>query len=177
MHYNLTCRWRGRLPRRRPFPVDRGELALRVGYVAVRAQGTDGWGRYTVELVRAVRARGIEPVLVTAQREADPGLDGVERHAILPAPLSHRFDTLRSLLASPRLKPILATCDLVHCLVEPYLPLVARSCPAEQAAGPDGARDLGRSSVQAALPADGSSCRRSGTWICWSFRAAIRRIG
>jgi glycosyltransferase involved in cell wall biosynthesis len=89
----------------------------------------DGWGRYTVELVRSMRARGIEPVLVTAQSEVDPCLEGIERHAILHPPLALRFDALRSLLASSRLKPILATCDLVHCLVEPYLPLVARTCP------------------------------------------------
>lgn len=102
---------------------------LRVGYVAIRARGMDGWGRYAVELVRAVRARGIEPVLVTAQTDVDPCPDGIEQHAILPPVLGRRFDTLRSLLATDRVKPLLSTCDLVHCIVEPYLPLIARSCP------------------------------------------------
>ncbi len=131
MHYNLSLQSRGTTLRRSPLSVESGALALRVGYVTVRAQGMDGWGRYTVELVRSVRARGIEPVLVTAQSEVDPRLGGIERYAILHPPLSRRFDTLRSLLESHRLEPILATCDLVHCLVEPYLPLVARSCAAD----------------------------------------------
>jgi glycosyltransferase involved in cell wall biosynthesis len=95
----------------------------------VQAHGRDGWGRYTAELARAVRARGIEPVLLVAQAEVDPRLEGVECHAILPGHLVRRFETLRNLLAARRLKPILATCDLVHCVAEPYAPLVALSLP------------------------------------------------
>ncbi len=102
---------------------------MRIGYIAVQALGRDGWGRYTVELVRAVRARDVEPVLVVADPEVDALLEGVECHAILPRPFAGRFGSVRSLLTALRLRPILATCDVVHCLVEPYAPLVALSLP------------------------------------------------
>jgi phosphatidylinositol alpha-1,6-mannosyltransferase len=102
---------------------------LRVGYVTERAEAYDGWGRYTVGLVRAVKRLGIEPVLITAVREVDPSLGAIEQHVVLPRPLSKRFGTVRSLTAVRRLKPILATCDVVHNIVELYAPLVAVSCP------------------------------------------------
>ncbi len=76
---------------------------MRVGYVAEQAQGYDGWGRYTVGLVRAVKRLGIEPVLISAAPEVDPSLEAIERHVVLPRPLSKRFGTVRSLATAPRL--------------------------------------------------------------------------
>jgi phosphatidylinositol alpha-1,6-mannosyltransferase len=102
---------------------------MRVCYVASHAHGYDGWGRYTVEVVRGVRALGVEPVLVTAHPRLDPSLEGVERHVILPPLFRRRFEIPRSLLYAPRLARILRACDLVHCTVEPYAPLVALACP------------------------------------------------
>lgn len=94
-----------------------------------RGRGTDGWGRYTVEVVRALREQGVLPVLVTADSEIDRELTGIEVHPILPPLFGRRGQTLRTLLRSRRLRPIIGRCDLVHCLVEPYAPLVALSCP------------------------------------------------
>jgi len=102
---------------------------LRVGYIAVRAQPFDGWGRYTVGLVRAARAQGMEPVLVTAEAEVDGVLDGIERHVLIPRLFNGPLGGPRSLAAAGRLKRVLATCDVVHGLVELYAPLVAMSCP------------------------------------------------
>jgi phosphatidyl-myo-inositol dimannoside synthase len=102
---------------------------LRVGYVTERAEAFDGWGRYTVGLVRAVKRLGVEPVLITAVPEVDASLGAIEQYVVLPRPLSRRFGTARSLAAAWRLKPILATCDVVHSIVELYAPVVAVSCP------------------------------------------------
>jgi len=102
---------------------------VRVGYVAVRAQGLDGWGRYTVETVRAVRERGIEPVLITADPEMDPALDGIERHVVIPRPLAGPFSGPLSLTAAGRLRRVLRTCDVVHGIVELYGPLISWSRP------------------------------------------------
>lgn len=102
---------------------------MRVCYVASHAHGFDGWGRYTVELVRGARALGIEPVLVTAQPGLTPALDGVEHHVMLLPPFAGRFWTARSLLAAPNLRRVIRTCDVLHCTVELYAPLAALACP------------------------------------------------
>ncbi len=102
---------------------------MRVCFVTERARGTDGWGRYTVEVVRALREQGVLPLLVTADSGVDNELAGIEVHPILPALFGPRGQTLRTLSRSRRLRRILDRCDVVHCLVEPYAPLVALSCP------------------------------------------------
>jgi phosphatidylinositol alpha-1,6-mannosyltransferase len=102
---------------------------LRVAYVAVRAQPFDGWGRYTLGVVQAARERGIETVLLTAEREIDPSLAGIEHHVVLPRLFTGPLAGLRSLAWAPRVRPILSTCDLVHGVVEPYAPLIATSAP------------------------------------------------
>lgn len=102
---------------------------MRVCYIAAQGLATDGWGRYTVEVAAGAKARGIEPVMVTAGRDLDPALAGVEHHAILPPLFGERFTTLRTLLKAPALRRILSTCDVVHCTNELYAPLVALALP------------------------------------------------
>lgn len=95
-----------------------------------RALAHDGWGRYTVGVVHAMQARGVKPVLITAAAEVDPALKGIEPHAVLPPLFQRRLEMPRSLMHANALKPLLADCDVVHCLLELYLPLVSRSMPA-----------------------------------------------
>jgi glycosyltransferase involved in cell wall biosynthesis len=102
---------------------------LRVCFVSERAQGNDGWGRYTVEVVRALREQGVAPVLVTADHRTDPELAGIEVHPFLPRLFGKRGQTLRTLSSARRLRRLLKQCDAVHCFVELYAPLVALSCP------------------------------------------------
>jgi len=104
-------------------------MRLRICFVTERARGTDGWGRYTVEVVRALREQGVLPVLVTADSKIDSELAGIEVHSVLPPLFGPRGQTLRTLSRSLRLRRILERCDVVHCLVEPYAPLVALSRP------------------------------------------------
>jgi phosphatidyl-myo-inositol dimannoside synthase len=102
---------------------------LRVCYISTQAVSADGWGRYTVEVAAGAKERGIEPVMVTARADSDPKLEGVEHHPILPPLFKGRLTTLRSLLKAPALRRILNTCDVVHCIVEPYAPLVMLAKP------------------------------------------------
>jgi phosphatidyl-myo-inositol dimannoside synthase len=102
---------------------------LRVCYISTQATSADGWSRYTVEVAAGARERGFEPVMVTAHPGLDPLLGGVEHHIILPPLFTQRGTTLRSLLKAPALRKILRTCDVVHCIVEPYAPLVALAKP------------------------------------------------
>jgi glycosyltransferase involved in cell wall biosynthesis len=67
--------------------------------------------------------------MVTARPELDPLLEGVEHYSILPPLFSGRMTTLRTLLKAPELRRILNSCDLVHCIVEPYAPLAALAKP------------------------------------------------
>jgi phosphatidylinositol alpha-1,6-mannosyltransferase len=127
---------------------------MRVAFVTQRATGFDGWGRYTAELVRAVRGAGVVPVLVTSPGDVEADLADVEHHAILPALFAERLQTPRSLLSAPRLARILATCDVVHSVVEPFLPLVALAHGRRQPL------------VQTA----------HGTWAVDPFRSAARRV-
>lgn len=102
---------------------------MRVCYVSTQARSVDGWGRYTVEVVKGARQRGIEPVLVTAHPDVDPELAGIDHYPILPELFTGRLTTPRSLCVAPQLYRILKQCDLVHCIVELYAPLVALACP------------------------------------------------
>ena len=102
---------------------------MRVAYITSQAESRAGWGRYTVEVVKGARERGIEPVLITCGGGVDPDLQDVECHDFLPPVLSRRLETPRSLLYAPRLRKILETCDVVHVIVELYAPLTALALP------------------------------------------------
>jgi glycosyltransferase involved in cell wall biosynthesis len=127
---------------------------MRVGFVAEQAEACSGWGRYAVEVVRAVRDRGIEPVLITARSGLDATLRPIEQHVLLPPILTRRVETLRSLFVWRRLTRLLSTCDLVHGIAEPYMPLIALSCRRRQPY------------VQTA----------HGTWAVRPFRSARRAL-
>jgi glycosyltransferase involved in cell wall biosynthesis len=101
---------------------------MRVAYLTTEATSKAGWGRYSVEVIKGMRGLGIDPVLITHSPNLDPALADIEQHVILPPVLAYRFSTPRSLLYTPRLRSILATCDLAHCLVELYAPLTALAC-------------------------------------------------
>ena len=110
-------------------PANHGGFGVRVCFIAERGRGFDGWGRYTVEVVRALRGRGVTPLLVTADAVIDPELEGIEVYPLLPPLFGPRAQTLRTLLRTRSLRRILERCDVAHCVVEPYAPLVALSCP------------------------------------------------
>jgi phosphatidylinositol alpha-1,6-mannosyltransferase len=105
----------------------KGRGRLRVAFVTDRVTAKDGWGRYSDGLIRALVGLGVEPVLISAPGELGSYLEGIEHYPILPPPLGRRMMLIRSLLFRNRLVPFLSDCDLVHCLVEPYLPLIAGS--------------------------------------------------
>ncbi len=102
---------------------------MRVCYVASTVRPTDGWGRYAHELLAAAPAAGIEAVLVTARRAGGESAGDVERYDLLPPLLAGRCELPRSLLHAPALRRIASSCDVVHGLVEPWLPLVALAAP------------------------------------------------
>lgn len=128
-----------------------------------RATSQDGWGRYTVGVVRAIQKRGVVSRLISAESEIDPSLERIDHAAILPPLFERRFEMPRSLLSTTRLQPFLAECDLVHCLVELYLPLVAWSLPGD---------------VPLVMTAHGTWAVRPLQSMIrrWFFKRALRRV-
>jgi phosphatidylinositol alpha-1,6-mannosyltransferase len=101
---------------------------MRIGLLAPELSEAHGWGRYSLDLARALLAQG-DVELVIAASAASPG-DGGLAHAgyypILP-PLvpAGRWKTPRALRATPRLWRIFRGCDVIHALAEHYLPAAA----------------------------------------------------
>jgi phosphatidylinositol alpha-1,6-mannosyltransferase len=104
---------------------------MRVAFLSTDAAGLDGWGRYTAELAGALQPLGVEPVLVTAGPVDDTLADQAHPGA-LPPLFAGRGSTPRSLMRVGSVRRLIADCDLVHCIAEPYMPLatlVARNRP------------------------------------------------
>lgn len=95
---------------------------MRVGFLTSDLNTNHGWGQYSVRLLRALRKQGAELIAVTA--ENSPTLDGLVSYPLLPAvvPFAPRL-TLRLIASYPRLRALLADCDLIHSTVEWYAPL------------------------------------------------------
>lgn len=96
---------------------------MRIGLITSDLSARNGWATYSLNLIRELRARGVETTVVCARNS--PPAD-FEIHPLLPAvnpPERHTF--IKSLRLIPRLKRLLRACDLVHCTVEPYAILAA----------------------------------------------------
>jgi len=105
---------------------------MRVCYISTQAKSVDGWGRYTVEVALGARSRGIDPVLITSNPEVDPALADVPHFTLLPELFKGRATTLRTLLLSGQVRSLIANCDVVHVIAEPYMPVAALAAPKEK---------------------------------------------
>jgi phosphatidylinositol alpha-1,6-mannosyltransferase len=101
---------------------------MRVGLLAPELTEAHGWGRYTIDLARALHAGG-DLDLVIAASVRSPGDGGIPNSGyapILPAVNpAQRWITPRSLLAVPRLRAMMRGCDVIHAAAEHYLPAAA----------------------------------------------------
>ena len=96
---------------------------MRIGLLTAELSRNHGWATYSLNLVAALRARGIDLRLITPRNS--PPTD-IESHALLPT-LSPPdcFSLARSLLMLPRLRALLRDCDIIHATAEPYAILAA----------------------------------------------------
>ena len=90
---------------------------MRIGFICPDLSNQNGWATYSLQLIRALRARGIETAVIAARNSPDVEF---EIHRLLPTlnpPERHTFlKSLRPIFAARRL---LATCDIIHCTAEP----------------------------------------------------------
>ncbi len=100
---------------------------MRVGLLAPELTESHGWGRYTLDLARALAAQGV--TFVIAAPQTSPGDGGIPHEGYYPIlpPLvpARRWLTPRSLLTAPRLAAIFRGCDVIHAAAEHYLPVAA----------------------------------------------------
>ena len=75
---------------------------IKVGIITSSLAETSGWGRYSFEVVKALKKSAEVKVI---------------SRPILPSPLSH---PLRKIWSLPKVIKYFRDCDIIHCLVEPY---------------------------------------------------------
>ncbi len=101
---------------------------MRIGLLAPELTEAHGWGRYTIDLARALAGQE-DVTLVIAASAASPGDGGLPHEGYSPIlpPVSpaQRGVAPRSLLAVPRLRRLFASCDVLHATAEHYLPAAA----------------------------------------------------
>jgi phosphatidylinositol alpha-1,6-mannosyltransferase len=104
---------------------------VRIGYITTRLVDTDGWGKYSLEIIKEMARRGEKPVVLTSKKSPACQLPGVEQHSILPD-LATPSGTawLRTIPQAIGLRKYLADCAILHCLAEPYAILTALACQA-----------------------------------------------
>lgn len=102
---------------------------MRVGFLTPSLSKTSGWGRYTFDLIAALGAQGVDPVILSsATGPATLDLPHAGYYPILPAPRSkRRWVTPRTLARLPTVRRLLRDCDMVHCSAEPFVPVAALS--------------------------------------------------
>lgn len=137
---------------------------MRVGILTAELTEAHGWGRYTIDLMRALAARGgIELVIAASSASpGDGGLPHLRYSALLPSLVPARRGILpRSLLAVPGLRALFYGCDVIHATAEHYLPAAALAA---------GERPVFVTAHGTYLPA--SVRRRVGPLYRWAARRA-----
>lgn len=95
---------------------------MRVLALAQSADGANGWGRYSVEIARALRRLGAEVELLVERGGENPLGEAEEALAMWPDP---QPSGVRAILEAPGLVSRARQADLIHALDETKLPLAA----------------------------------------------------
>jgi len=103
---------------------------VRVLLVTDSLTPTYGWGRYAIGLVRALRRQGVDFTLLSPRRLCTvPDLAALPDHGEVTSFVSETRRLPRLVAANTLpIRRALATCDLVHCITEPYAIPAALAC-------------------------------------------------
>ena len=91
---------------------------MRIGFITSDLSNRNGWATYSLQLIRALQARGVETTVLTSRNSPDLAF---EIHPLLPTvtpPERHTF--IKSLRQLPAARRLLRDCDIVHSTVEPF---------------------------------------------------------
>lgn len=110
-------------PRIKPSRDFSPALPMRIGFISSDLSNQNGWATYSLELIRALRARGVDATVVAPRNSPDVEF---AVHRLLPTvtpPERHTFfKSMRQVFAVRRL---LRHCDIIHCSAEPLAILAA----------------------------------------------------
>jgi glycosyltransferase involved in cell wall biosynthesis len=95
-----------------------------IGILAPDLGGRHGWSRYALDILRALRAA--DAVLTIITTHDSPRVEGIDALPLLPGvePLPGGL-LARQLAAYPAARQALASCGVIHSLIEPFAPLGA----------------------------------------------------
>ncbi len=93
---------------------------MKIGIVTSSLAKTDGWGRYSSEIISQLKNYGKVKV-ISHETES---MDKIDFYPLLPYPLNN---PLKLIYSSYKIARHLKDCDIIHCFVEPYAPVVAFS--------------------------------------------------
>lgn len=97
---------------------------MHIGLLVPDLNRGNGWGRYSLELIRALQRREIRLTIISARNS--PTQTDITLRAILPTVTPpDRFSMLQMLAALPQVRTALRDCDIIHSAIEPYAPLAA----------------------------------------------------
>ena len=92
--------------------------AMKLGIITAEIEPTNGWSHLSLNLIKALKGLGVDMRVVAAK-----GVPDVDA-AVLPRLVaSERAILLKQYLTLPRIRRVLADCDIIHTLVEPFAPL------------------------------------------------------
>jgi glycosyltransferase involved in cell wall biosynthesis len=95
---------------------------MKVCYITAELSERHGWGRLSREVVTRMPGRGVEPLLLCSRSDCSEELPDITRYPVLtPVIPPPRGMLVRSLGEALRIARYIGNCDLVHCLVEPYI--------------------------------------------------------
>lgn len=99
---------------------------MKVCYLTTELSSRHGWGRYSIEVIKGMLKRGIEALVISSANSGKNELREVADYPILtPLFSGARLTSLRILGDSFKARELASSCDLIHCMAEPYAPLTA----------------------------------------------------
>lgn len=103
---------------------------MHIGFITSDLSFKNGWATHSLNLLLQLHKQGIQTTIVTTTNCPDVDF---EVHRWLPTVTPpERLTLAKSLLQAPRIRRLMADCDLIHSTIEPFAPLayiVARQRP------------------------------------------------
>ena len=92
---------------------------MRILFLTNHLSGTDGWSRYSLDIIRGVKDQGHKVQCLVSRRSKQTS---IKEYKFLRSPLEYLSNPLLSFLTARQLRKILKDFkpDIVHFLVEPY---------------------------------------------------------
>lgn len=96
---------------------------MRIGLITSDLSTTNGWANYSLNLIRQLRARGLNVTVVCARNSPPVEFPTQARLPSVAPPERHSF--LKMLRQAPQVRRMLSNCDVIHSTIEPYALLAA----------------------------------------------------